>query len=167
VRQDDTSRDRFSQEVERPTWIIRDWTFESVIIGLYRAFITTATTQQAMQRYMQVKFSCDEGVMAFYRELLMWAGQLAQYPDQYSFKRRLLNGMPAKYKHHLALYEGISAEHSSIDDIVRRAQHLEKTLISLGSRQGTGKPAESLPGGASQKLAPACEKQCSRISPAK
>ena len=76
----------FSQEVERPTHIIRDWTFESIIIGLYRAFITTATTQQAMQRYMRIKFSCDEGVMSFYRELLMWAGRLAQYPDTYSFK---------------------------------------------------------------------------------
>jgi hypothetical protein len=157
----------FSQEVERPTRIIRDWTFESVIIGLYRTFITTATTQQAMQRYMRVKFSRDEGVMAFYRELLMWAGRLAQYPDQYSFKRRLLNGMPAEYKHHLALYEGISAEHSSIDDIVRRARHLEKTLTSLGSGQGTGKQNESHSGGASQKLAPTREKSRPRYTPAK
>ena len=157
----------FSQEVERPTRIIRDWTFESVIVGLYRAFITTATTLQAMQRYMRVRFSREEGVMAFYRELLMWAGRLAQYPDPYSFKRRLLNGMPAEYKHHLALYEGITAEHSSIDDIVRRARHLEKTLMSLGSGQGTGKQAEPSPGGASQKPAGTRERQRPRTSPAK
>ncbi len=133
----------FSHEVERPTRIIRDWTFESVIVGLFRAFITTATAQQAMQRYMQIRFSCDEGVTAFYRELLMWAGRLAQYPDPYSFKRRLLNGLPPEYRHHLALYNGISAEHSSIDDIVREARHLEKTLVSLKSGRGTEKqPAQ-------------------------
>ena len=128
-----------------------NWTFESVIVGLFRAFITTATTQQAMQRYAQVHFSREEGVMAFYRDLLMWAGRLAQYPDQYSFKRRLLNGMPSEYRHHLALYEGVSAEHSSIDDIVRKARHLEKTLITLKSGRGADKqhtqyvpaPAES------------------------
>jgi len=109
--------------------------------------------------------------MAFYRELLMWAGRLAQYPDPYSFKRRLLNGMPAEYKHHLALYEGISAEHSSIDDIVRRARHLEKTLISLGSGKSTGRQSEdgtsTLPGGTTQKPAGTHERQHPRNPPAK
>jgi hypothetical protein len=143
----------FSQEVERPTRIIRDWTFESVIVGLFRTFITTATAQQAMQRYTQVRFSREEGVTAFYRELMMWAGRLAQYPDPYSFKRRLLNGLPSEFRHHLALYNGISAEHSSIDDIVREARHLEKTLISLRSgRNNEKQPAlgtASVPVGAS------------------
>jgi hypothetical protein len=111
----------FSHEVECPTRITRDWTFESVVIGLFQAFITTATAQQAMERYMQVRFSRDEGVMGFHRDLLTWAGRLAQYPDPYSFKRRLLNGLPDEYRHHLALYDGISAEHSSIDEIVQKA----------------------------------------------
>ena len=141
----------FSQEVERPTRIIRNWTFESVIIGLFRAFITTATAQQAMQHYVQIRFSREDGVTAFYRELLMWAGRLAQYPDPYSFKRRLLNGMPPEYRHHLALYDGISAEHSTIDEIVRRARKLEKTLVLLKTvripdrnpQQGTASPAIS------------------------
>ena len=87
----------FSHEVERPTRLIRDWTFESVIIGLFRAFITTATAQQAMQRYTQVRFSCEEGITAFYCKLLMWARRLAQYPDPYSFKRRLVNGLLSEY----------------------------------------------------------------------
>jgi hypothetical protein len=129
----------FSHEVERPTRIIRNWTFESVIVGLFRTFITTATAQQAMQRYAQVRFSREEGIMAFYRDLLMWAGRLAQYPDPYSFKRRLLNGMPSEYRHHLALYDGVSAEHSSIDEIVQKARHLEKTLTSLRSGRGADK----------------------------
>ena len=39
----------FGQEVEHPNHIVRDWTFESVVIGLYCTFITTTTSQQAMQ----------------------------------------------------------------------------------------------------------------------
>jgi hypothetical protein len=75
----------FAQEIEHPNHIICDWTFESVIIGLYRTFITILTSQQAMQQYMNICYSCEEGIMAFYCELLMWAGQLTEYPDPYSF----------------------------------------------------------------------------------
>jgi hypothetical protein len=130
----------YNNETERSTRIIRDWTFEAVIIGLFRAFITTATAQQAIQHYARVKFSREEGVTAFHRELMLWAGRLAQYPDEYSFKRRLYNGLPEDYKHHLALYEGISTEHSSIDDIVQKARKYEKIMISLSSVRGQERP---------------------------
>ena len=134
----------FSHKVECPTHIIHDWTFESMVIGLFQAFITTATAQQAMQWYMQVRFSCKEGITAFHHKLLMWAGQLAQYPDPYSFKRILLNGMPAEYRHHLVLFKGVSAENSSIDEIVQKVQQLERTLISLKSGQGLEKHSEQV-----------------------
>jgi hypothetical protein len=113
--------------------VIHDWTFESVIVRLFRAFITTATAQQAVRKYAQIKYSQEEGVTAFHRELLLWAGRLAQYPDEYSFKRRLFNGLPSELRYHLALYEGVSAEQSTISAIVSKARHIEKTLISLRS----------------------------------
>jgi len=69
-------------------------------------------------------------VLTFHHKLLMWAGRLAQYPDSYSFRRRLLNGLPTEYRNHLAWYEGISAEHSSIDEIVRKARHFETVLVT-------------------------------------
>jgi hypothetical protein len=80
---------------------------------------------------MQVQFSRDEGIMGFHRDLLTWARRLTQYPDPYFFKRRLFNGLLDEYQHHLALYNGISAEHSLIDDIMQNARQLEKTLILL------------------------------------
>lgn len=123
----------FNHEVERPSRVTPDWTFETVIIGLFRSFITTATAQQAVRRYGQVKYTQEEGVTAFHRELLLWAGRLTQYPDEYSFKRRIFNGLPKDLRHHLTLYEGVSAEMSSIDDIVSRARHVEKIFMVLGS----------------------------------
>jgi hypothetical protein len=121
----------FNHEVERPQRIIRDWTFEFVALGLQQAFITTATLLQAVQKYAQIRFSREHGIHAFYRDLLMWAGRLAQYPDAYSFKQRLMNGLPTEYRNHLVLYEGISAEHSSINDIVQKARRYEKILVTL------------------------------------
>jgi hypothetical protein len=47
----------FNHKVEHPTRVICDWTFESVIIGLFRAFITTAMAQQAVQKYAQIRYS--------------------------------------------------------------------------------------------------------------
>ena len=49
-----------------------------------------------------------------------------------------------EYWQHLTLYEGISAEHSLIDDILLKARCLEKTLISMRSEHGfKGQSAQS------------------------
>jgi hypothetical protein len=47
----------FNHEVECPLRVTPDWTYETVIIGLFRLFITTATAQQAVHRYGQVKYT--------------------------------------------------------------------------------------------------------------
>jgi len=88
----------FSQEVEHPRHIICDWTFESMVIALYRTFIATATSQKAMQHYMNIKYTQEVGITTFYSELLQWAGQLAEYPDVYSFKRRIFGSLLGKFR---------------------------------------------------------------------
>jgi hypothetical protein len=111
-----------------------------VVIGLYHVFITTAMAQQVIQRYTRIKFSGEEGVMAFYQDLIMWAGRLAQYPDPYSFKWHLFNGLLEEYWRHLTLHEHISVEHSSIDDIISSVRRLEKTLTMMKSVRGPDRP---------------------------
>jgi len=101
--------------------------FESVIIALYHAFITTTTAQKAMEEYLNIKYSKEEGILGFHHDLVMWAGQLAQYPDDYSFKRRIMNGLPSDCLYHLTMYDKLTAEHSSMEDIVQKARHYEQT----------------------------------------
>jgi len=132
----------FGQEVEHPKRLVRDWTFESVVVGLYRVFITTATSQKAMQQYMNIQYTQEEGINAFYNELLMWAGRLAEYPDVYSFKRRIFRSLPSEFHRHLTLYDGITPEMSTIDAIVRQTQHLEQTLTSLRVGRRTDRQLE-------------------------
>ena len=100
-------------------------------LGLQQAFIMMATLLQAVQKYTQIRFSRENGIHVFYRDLLMWAGRLVRYPNVYSFKQRLLNGLPMEYRNHLVLYGGISAEHSSINDIVQKTCRYEKILVTL------------------------------------
>jgi hypothetical protein len=44
-----------------------------------------------------------------------------QYLDEYSFKHQLLNGLLSELCYHLALYEGVTTEQSTISEIVSRA----------------------------------------------
>jgi hypothetical protein len=142
-----------------------------VIVGLYTAFITTATAQQAMLCYTQVQFSCEEGVTAFHCKLMLWAGRLAQYPDEYSFKRRLFNGLLMEYRQHLTLYNGISAEHSSIDNIMLKAQCLEKTLISMRSGRRLERYSAQSPAmiavASPQREVTSRDRQCTHTVPAR
>ena len=111
----------FSHEVECPNCRTRDWTFELVIIALYCAFITTTMAQKAMEKYLNVKYSKVEDILGFHCNLVMWAGQLAQHPDDYSFKWRIMNGLPSDCLYHLAMYDKLTAKHSSIEDIMQQA----------------------------------------------
>jgi len=59
--------------------------------------------QKAMEEYLNIKYSKEEGILGFHRDLVMWAGRLAQYPDNYSFKRRIMNGLPSDCLYHLTM----------------------------------------------------------------
>ena len=117
----------FSHEVEYPNHRTCDWMFESVIIALYHAFITTTTAQKAMEKYLNVKYSNAEGILGFHHNLVMWARWLAQHPDNYSFKQRIMNSLLSDCLYHLTIYNKLTAKHSSIEDIVWQAWHYKQT----------------------------------------
>jgi len=111
----------FSHEVEHPNHLTCCWTFKSIVVELYCAFITTAMAQKAMDHYKQISYLHKDGVFGFYHKLRTWAARITQYPDSYSFKRKLFNGLLDNYQCHLAIYDRISAKHSMLDEIVGRA----------------------------------------------
>ena len=74
-----------------------------------------------MEEYLNVKYSKVEGILGFHCDLVMWARRLAQHPDDYLFKQRIMNGLPSDCLYHLTMYDKLTAKHSSIEDIVRQA----------------------------------------------
>ena len=74
--------------------------------------------QKAMEEYLNVKYSKVEGILGFHRDLVMWARRLAQHPDDYLFKQRIMNGLPSDCLYHLTMYDKLTAKHSSIEDIM-------------------------------------------------
>jgi hypothetical protein len=73
----------------------RNWSFKSVITGLYDRFIHNASIQDATTKFYLVKYSTSGGVMGFYHDLDRYALRMIHAPDSYTFKTQLMLGLPA------------------------------------------------------------------------
>ena len=92
--------------------------FKDVISGLFQQFMHEASAQNAVDQYDHTRFSHEKGALAFYNDSKHCTCVMVQPPDNYSFRRKFLYGLP-----HLiikSIFEacGISAEHSTIKEIL-------------------------------------------------
>jgi Ty3 transposon capsid-like protein len=93
--------DWFHAEVEAWNRDILDWTFTDVICALYRRFIHEVTAQNATDKFHSVRYSKQKGALAFYNELNRHANRMVTRPDDYTFKRKFLFGLPHDLVHNL------------------------------------------------------------------
>ncbi|KIK20359.1 hypothetical protein PISMIDRAFT_105930, partial [Pisolithus microcarpus 441] len=85
----------FDQEVDGPDHMICDWTFEDFIL------------------------------LAFYNDLKHRASRMVQLPDEYSMKRKFVNGLPLPIAEGVLKSRGVSAEHTPMDQILIKVQRME------------------------------------------
>ncbi|KIN97515.1 hypothetical protein M404DRAFT_96431, partial [Pisolithus tinctorius Marx 270] len=102
----------YDQEVESPNRQIRDWSFEDLICGLFKRFIHEASAQ-------------NKGALAFYNDLKRRAHRMVQPPDDYSFRRKFLHGLLHTIIKSIFEARGISAEHSTIEQILKEVRRME------------------------------------------
>ena len=114
---------------------------------LFRRFIHEASAQNAAIQYNHTKYSADKGVLAFYNELMRRADCMVEPPDSYSFRRKYLGGLPQTIIKMALKARGISAEHSSIEEIldeVKRVESAQKAL-NLYTKQSVQAGGERSP----------------------
>ena len=121
----------YTQEVLAPTRRIRHWWFEDLIFGLFRRFIHKASAQNAAIQYDCTKYSVDKGVLTFYNELMWRVDCMVEPPDSYSFRRKYLGGLPQTIVKTALEVRGISAEHSSIEEILDEVKRVESAQKAL------------------------------------
>ena len=121
----------YSQEVLAPTRRVRHWTFKDLIFGLFRWFIHEASAQNAAIQYDRTKYSADKGVLTFYNELTWRADRMVEPPDSYSFRRKYLGGLPQTIVKTALEVHRISAEHSSIKEILDEVKCVESAQKAL------------------------------------
>ena len=73
-------------------------------------------------------------VQELYQDLTKYAARMIQYPDEYSCRRRLIAALrPSLQKE--VLHRGVTAEFSSIEDILEKAKDIEdSSRYDIGSR---------------------------------
>jgi hypothetical protein len=123
--------DWFAEEVESFHRAVEDWLFEDVVCALYKRFIHRVTAQNAADKYRKTKFSKADGALAFYNEMKRHANRMVQPPDEYSFKRAFLNGLPQELVENLMKSRQVSAEHTPLDILLEEVKAMENNLQAV------------------------------------
>ena len=121
------------RNVERPDRPIRDWSLESVIEGLQKQFLNSLTHRQASNKFYTIEQG-QKTVQELIQELTKYAARMVQYLDDYLFRRRLIAALrPSLLKE--VLHRGITAEFSSIQDILEKAKDIkDSSQYDIGAR---------------------------------
>ena len=113
----------YTRNVKRHDRPIKNWSLESVFKGLQKRFLNTLTHRQVSNKFDTIKQG-RRTVQELIHEQTKYAGQMVQYPDDYSFKRWLLSALrPSLQKE--VLHGGIMTEFSSIQEILEKSKDIE------------------------------------------
>lgn len=123
--------DWFVREVESPTRVTPKWRFTELVCALYVRFITEATAAKAMDVFLAVRYAKSKGVLSFYNDLQTAAARMIQRPDDYTMRRRFMDGLPLEIVETMMRSRSVSAEHSSMDEILYQAKQVETTIESI------------------------------------
>ena len=121
----------YDQEVESPDRHINYWSFEDLICGLFKRFIHEAMAQQAMTNYDRTCYSTEKGVLAFFNDMKQCAHHMVEPPDDYSFRRKFIRGLPHSIVKTVLEAPGIMAEHSTMDKILDEVKRMEGAQKAL------------------------------------
>src|SRR5216684_8444973 len=98
---------------------------------MYKRFIHRVTVQNAADNYKKTKFSKHEGALAFYNNMKRHVNHMVQRPDEYSFKRDFLRGLPQELVENLMKSRRLSAEHTPMDVLLDEVKAMESNLKAV------------------------------------
>ena len=103
--------------------------------------------QNTANKYKRAKFSKAEGALAFYNNMKRHANRMVQPPDEYSFKRDFLRGLPQELVENLMKSRRVSVEHTPLDVLLEEVKAMENNLQAVEnhhqSRQEDGTHSRS------------------------
>src|SRR5262249_46356199 len=121
----------FTDEVKAWNRARLDWTFEELIIALYKRFIHDVTAQHANVKYENTRYAKSTGALAYYNELDRHANRMIVRPDSYSFRRKFLFGLPQEMVETLVKSRGVTAEHTPLEEMLEEAKQVESNIHTI------------------------------------
>jgi hypothetical protein len=123
----------YTNNVKSP-YLEQEWSFENLICELFKHFIHGSSAQKALDVYNKIQYLNRDQVQNYHLELELKAKQLIVAPDPYSFRMRLIDRLPLSIQETLIKREHITAEHNTIDEIVKVVYNIEESNDAFDHR---------------------------------
>lgn len=134
------------QVINRHFHGVRTWTFSDAICSLYSRFVRQGSSQNAALSFQRTKYSKSKGgANHFYNRMLKYAGRMIVYPDAYTLARKFYNGLPAAMAESLTKIYRLTAENSTIDQLLIGALIIEDNDEYLEQRDRDTELARTQP----------------------
>lgn len=114
-------------QVETTDPLSTRWSFMQVVNGLYQRFIHEASISEMSDKFYQIKYIPSKGVQSMFEELERWATCMPTPPDIYTFKKQIMLLVPSDICNDMTKIKGVTAESSTVDDVVKAAIACEKS----------------------------------------
>jgi len=80
-----------------------------------------------------MRYSSERGALVFYNNMRCRAARMVQPPDDYSMRRKFINGLPLSLVEGVVKARGISAEHLAMEQILAEVQKMESALKMISN----------------------------------
>ncbi|KDQ64000.1 hypothetical protein JAAARDRAFT_187385 [Jaapia argillacea MUCL 33604] len=125
----------FNHEIDTPSYDEHELSFEKVICAMHIRFLHKATAQKVVHKFYNCQYSSETEVAAFYNTLDHNAGRMVVAPDDYTFRREFLAGLPESIRSLLMQNRGVNAEFTPSEVMYREAIKMETSLRFLRQQQ--------------------------------
>ncbi|EIM79348.1 uncharacterized protein STEHIDRAFT_116554 [Stereum hirsutum FP-91666 SS1] len=120
--------DWFNREVDGAAQMGVTMRTVDVIRGLYDRFVHRSSATTAVEKYQACAYNPEEGIAAYYDEMIFLAGKMIQMPDAYSLRKKFWNGIPGRVTSQMMVPYGLSPEENDMKTLVASALHVERSL---------------------------------------
>ena len=131
------------QNVQSPFRTQQYWSFEEIVVAIYKRFILTDAFQQASYEFQKVVYDPDRGVGGLYQDLCHWAQRMLDKPSETVFKDKFLASIPSSLEHEIVISRGVDRVAISSRDLYSLALKIEDELAGMALRRKTYKSANS------------------------
>lgn len=133
----ETAAEWYNREIRDPDRSRQHWDLESAIIALHNRFLHKATVQHATKKFAATRYDATQGVAGFYNELQTYASRMVVPPDEYTFKQKFLKGLPLEVVRPMMQSHHITAEWSTVSEILNAAIAVQESNEFLRSHHGS------------------------------
>ena len=93
------------------------------------AFISPAVATWAQQRFNQITYSRQKGILSYVRELQMVSYHILLPVDEYTLWKQIIQAIPSSIRNMLIDYKGLLVSTSSVAEWVNAIEQRERKIL--------------------------------------